>query len=217
METSSFHKSSLLNGLELWENFINENEEKFFIHSIDSTDWSGNGVGSNPQLKRRLQQFGALFLTDKRILLPSEAEIPDFILPIKERLECEIRQRSLSDNEMNIDKKNSTPPAGAYINDLETPFNYVVFNEYLPGQGIAPHTDSLLYGPVICSLSLASSCLMSFYALSDLENGIEEHSLQIELPRRSMLIMSGDARHKYKHLISKDLIELSKDGKQIEN
>ena len=185
------------NGLLLCKDFVTEEEEQDLIEMIDSGEWSGNGTGSNPHLLRRLQQFGALYLTDKRVLLPSDAKIPQFCLPIKERLERSLKALNLA-------------------SELYTPFDYVVFNEYLPSQGIAPHTDAHIYGPVICSLSLSSDCTMSFYKVIDGYCDKENPTFSIELPRRSMLVMFGEIRSRFQHSISKNLIDVTDDGREIE-
>lgn len=42
------------------------------------------------------------------------------------------------------------------------PFDHVLVNEYLPGQGIAPHRDYAPFGRTVVSLSLLSACVMDF-------------------------------------------------------
>ncbi|CEJ04187.1 hypothetical protein RMCBS344292_18154 [Rhizopus microsporus] len=44
---------------------------------------------------------------------------------------------------------------------------------------------------------------------------LESPSIDIVLPRRSLIILSGDARYKYKHSISKDLEEITPEGNII--
>eukprot|EP00924_Labyrinthula_sp_SR-Ha-C_P006277 snap_masked-scaffold_31-processed-gene-1.45-mRNA-1 protein AED:1.00 eAED:1.00 QI:0/-1/0/0/-1/1/1/0/271 len=41
-------------------------------------------------------------------------------------------------------------------------FNHVLINKYSPGEGIMPHTDGELYFPVVFSISLQSSLIISF-------------------------------------------------------
>ncbi|KAI8144962.1 hypothetical protein BJV82DRAFT_606914 [Fennellomyces sp. T-0311] len=85
--------------------------------------------------------------------------------------------------------------------------NHLLVNEYNLGQGIMPHTDApALFGPAILSLSLLSACVMKF---THVETG---HTLDVLLPRLSMVVMTGESRYKYKHSISKDHIETSSDG-----
>ncbi|KAH8401441.1 hypothetical protein KR009_005537 [Drosophila setifemur] len=65
-------------------------------------------------------------------------------------------------------------------------------NEYEPGHGIPPHVDthSAFLDPIL-SLSLQSDVVMDF------RQG-DEH-VQVRLPRRSLLVMSGEARYDWTH------------------
>ncbi|KAI9285261.1 hypothetical protein BC943DRAFT_380383 [Umbelopsis sp. AD052] len=95
--------------------------------------------------------------------------------------------------------------------NLSPPPNHLLVNEYEPGQGIMPHTDApSIFGPAILSLSLLSACVMTF---TNVETG---RTIDVLLPRRSMLVMTEEARYNYKHSISKDLIETLSDGTTIE-
>lgn len=70
----------------------------------------------------------------------------------------------------------------------------VIVNQYLPGQGIAPHVDcEPCFGGTIASLSLGSCCVMEF---SSLCSG-DATSLQLE--PQSLLVLQGDARFAWKH------------------
>jgi alkylated DNA repair dioxygenase AlkB len=74
----------------------------------------------------------------------------------------------------------------------------VIVNEYLPGQGIAPHIDCVpCFGGVIASLSLGSDVVMDF--------GRPEGSEKIShhLPARSLVVMTGPARYHWQHGIAK--------------
>jgi alkylated DNA repair dioxygenase AlkB len=72
------------------------------------------------------------------------------------------------------------------------PPDQLIVNEYLPGQGIAPHVDCVpCFGPVIVSLSLGSSCSMQLTR--------EETAIDIWLPTRSLLVMTHEARLQWKH------------------
>ncbi len=70
----------------------------------------------------------------------------------------------------------------------------VIVNEYLPGQGIGPHTDSPLFGPVIASLSTGSGCKMDFSNASKI--------ISVYLPPRSIVFLTGDSRNTWKHSIA---------------
>jgi alkylated DNA repair dioxygenase AlkB len=72
----------------------------------------------------------------------------------------------------------------------------VIINEYMPGQGIAPHVDCVpCFGEAIASLSLGSGCQMDFIRAESKE----KHSLFLE--PRSLLVLTGDARHRWRHSI----------------
>lgn len=70
----------------------------------------------------------------------------------------------------------------------------LIVNEYLPGQGIAPHIDcEPCFGDTLCSLSLGAPCVM---LLTHVETGRQEPIL---LEPCSLLILQGEARYAWKH------------------
>lgn len=72
--------------------------------------------------------------------------------------------------------------------------NQIIVNRYLPGEGIYAHIDvPTIFGNTIYSLSLESGCIMTFTKGSE--------SVDCYLNPRSLLIMTGDARYKWKHEI----------------
>lgn len=74
----------------------------------------------------------------------------------------------------------------------------VIINEYLPGQGIAPHIDQTYhFGPAVCSVSLGSACVMEFKH----KHTGETKSLILE--PRSALVLIGAARYDWLHSIPK--------------
>lgn len=84
------------------------------------------------------------------------------------------------------------------INRIKTEFNNVpdqiIINEYIPGQGISPHTDAKIFSEDIYSLSLGSDINMNFTNKTD--------HIEYKLNTRSLLNMRGDARHIWKHSIT---------------
>lgn len=81
--------------------------------------------------------------------------------------------------------------------------NQIIINEYIPGQGISNHIDcEPCFGNVIASLSLASDIVMNFTNVNDtaFQTG---HIVPILLPRRSLLIIKGNARYNWQHGIKK--------------
>jgi len=78
--------------------------------------------------------------------------------------------------------------------------NQVIVNEYLAGQGIAPHIDCITcFGPVVSTLSLGSEVQM------DLSLGSAQ--VPVLLERGSLLALTGPARYVWQHGIAKRLVD----------
>jgi alkylated DNA repair dioxygenase AlkB len=70
----------------------------------------------------------------------------------------------------------------------------MIVNEYLPGQGIANHVDcEPCFKETIVSISLGSSCVMDFIRLND------KLKKSLLLERRSVVVLTGEARHLWSH------------------
>lgn len=81
-------------------------------------------------------------------------------------------------------------------------FDQMIVNEYKQWQGISPHIDHIkFFDREIVSVSLGEEMVMSFS-----RDG--EETIHMPLPRRSALILTGEARYKWRHSI---------DGKQKHN
>lgn len=77
----------------------------------------------------------------------------------------------------------------------KTPDQMIV-NEYLPGQGIAPHVDcEPCFEDTIASLSLGSGTVMNFHQKS--------RKTEVYLPPRSIVVLKGESRYEWKHSIPK--------------
>ena len=84
--------------------------------------------------------------------------------------------------------------------DKQTPevADQVIVNEYRPGQGIASHIDcEPCFKDTIVSLSLGSSCIMDFTNKFD-----KTKKIPVWLEPRSLVILSGEARHTWLHGIA---------------
>ena len=72
----------------------------------------------------------------------------------------------------------------------------VIINEYLPGQGIAAHVDcEPCFGPTIASLSLSAPAPMVFGDRKTSE------VVEVDLPPKSLLVLSGEGRYEWTHSI----------------
>ncbi|KAG5489662.1 hypothetical protein GH5_00541 [Leishmania sp. Ghana 2012 LV757] len=98
--------------------------------------------------------------------------------------------------------------------------NSVRVHEYQQGEGIGPHCDGPIYVPMVTVVSLASSCLMSFYPKQPL---YESHPMDhyndtfkfnegdigkrvplqsVVMEPRSLLVFSGEGYYYYPHGVS---------------
>ncbi len=82
---------------------------------------------------------------------------------------------------------------------FDRPFEQAIINEYLPRQGIAPHIDRDCFGPVVATVSLGSAVNMDFCRDSTGDEYVQR------LEPRSLVLLHGDARCKWRHGIAKRL------------
>lgn len=122
-------------------------------------------------LRRRVQHYGARYDYGSRRISTIE-EAPPLPYWSRELIE-RFRSEGLSDQT----------------------FNQVIVNEYLPGQGIAPHIDRQdVFGEQVISISLGSACVMTFSRPSDGER-------DLLLEPGDLLLLRGEARHRWRHQI----------------
>lgn len=155
----------MIDGLIYIPEFISRDTETSLITDIDKSAW-------NTDISRRRQQYGVEYdIRSKDINKKGLIKIP----PIPEWL-CPVISKIIE---------------GGFMNTVEQ----AIINEYKPGQGIAAHTDSPVFGDVVASISLLSDIVMKF----ENDNKVIEKVLE----RRSLLLLSGNARHTWKHSIEK--------------
>ena len=76
-----------------------------------------------------------------------------------------------------------------------------IVNEYRPGQGIGMHADHAAFGPVVVSVSLGAEWPMHFRPRSVrpyMRHGLASDETAV-LPRRSALVLRGQARSAWMH------------------
>ena len=159
-----FNEEINIPGLTYISNYISSEYEEKLLKLIDTQEWNLN-------LKRRTQHYGYKYDYTARSLDESYylGGIPHWIDELCNKLSVE---------SIFIEKPDQ-----------------VIINEYMPGQGIAPHIDCApCFTGTICSLSLASGCVM------DLTNGDIKKSILLE--PNSLLVLQGEARYKWKHGIA---------------
>ena len=82
-----------------------------------------------------------------------------------------------------------------------------IVNEYRPGQGIGMHADHRDFGPVVASLSLGADWAMRFRLRSArpyVAGALPGDEVAV-LPRRSVLVLAGAARHRFMHGIDRGM------------
>ena len=127
-------------------------------------------------LRRRTQHYGFEYDYRTRQLPARLGPLPDWSSVLVERMvEREIYA-------------NATPP------------NQLIVNEYVPGQGISAHTDSPVFASPIVSVSLGSVVVMDFSLPASA--GAPAKTVNLVLPRRSAIVLSGEARSRWRHAIA---------------
>jgi len=122
------------------------------------------------ELKRRVQHYGWKYDYSKRSL-DNNMKLGDLPPFCASLVDACIQQRILS----------------AHPDQL-------IINEYTPGQGISPHIDQVKwFGNEIVSVSLGSDILMDF------KHKMSHKQYSILLPRRSLVLLSGEARYNWTH------------------
>jgi alkylated DNA repair dioxygenase AlkB len=71
--------------------------------------------------------------------------------------------------------------------------NQLVVNEYQPGNGFFDHIDQSVFGDIVTSISLGSTCVIRF------TRSEPDRSTELLLEPGSLLVLSGEARWHWKH------------------
>ena len=162
--------------MQYYSNYITKEEEEYLLKIIDSNPWCKD-------IRRRQQHIGYKYYHTRHNLPFSQPlEQPKDILPLKpfEFLITRLEQ----DGIFPID------------NHLPT---QILVNEYIEDQRIASHKDNEeAFGKDVISLSLLDPVYMTMKKCEDIN--IETKVL---MERRSILVLKGDARFKWKHGITK--------------
>ncbi|RYG42510.1 hypothetical protein EON68_01720, partial [archaeon] len=97
--------------------------------------------------------------------------------------------------------------AGVFPTELRP--NHLLINEYLPGQGIMPHTDGPAYTPRVATLSLGSAALMRFSERDRSTRRLHARE-ELLLGAGSLVVFTDDAYTRMEHEIPAD--EFSQPG-----
>jgi alkylated DNA repair dioxygenase AlkB len=75
-------------------------------------------------------------------------------------------------------------------------FAHLLINEYQPGAGIGWHCDSPPFG-IVAGISMGATCRMRFQK----GEGGDRETWAVELPPRSIYLLTGSAREEWQHSI----------------
>jgi len=121
------------------------------------------------RLSRRTLHYGWRYPYSPFGKLEQTTAIPEWILPVQTRLES----------------------------TFGTTFDQLIVNEYLPGQGIAPHVDHMgFFDDTIAVISIGSDTVLHMTHKS-------RPNVNVTVQRCSMYGMQDIARYVYKHSISR--------------
>ena len=87
--------------------------------------------------------------------------------------------------------------AAAFAGVAPDEFSQILVNEYRPGAGIGWHHDSPAFG-IVAGISLGATCSMRFQAGA----GEERRTSELQLPSRSIYLLTGEARNLWQHRIA---------------
>uniref|UniRef100_A0A8C8BEV3 AlkB homolog 4, lysine demethylase n=1 Tax=Otus sunia TaxID=257818 RepID=A0A8C8BEV3_9STRI len=187
-------------GVFLMEEFISKDEESEIVELMDQDDWKPSQSG------RKKQDYGPkVNFKKQRLKAGSFTGLPSFSKKIVAQMKaCSVLGSFLPVEQCNLD--------------------------YMPerGSAIDPHFDDWwLWGERLVSLNLLSKTVLSMscdsedsiqlFSTCSKENGellpsgslvpSREVTVAIQLPRRSLVVLYGDARYKWKHAIYRKHIE----------
>lgn len=99
--------------------------------------------------------------------------------------------------------------AMATVCGMERVPDYILINEYCPGQGIFPHQDGPLFRPLVATVSLGAPCLLKFYPHvgSGEVSGPRREAFSLVLQPRSLVVFAERAYTHFLHGIGESTHE----------
>lgn len=180
-------------GLEIHTEFICANEEEAILIFLDTQEW-------RTDLVRRVIHYGGTYCC----MPPPTATFEE-----RQRIERTIlRARPMpSEFDFLIDRL-----IGRKLYTKASVPEYCIVNEYREAQGISAHVENFRFKSPVCGLTLCAGDWMRFHELVKPDDGsvrsgkagqAERTGIKrdIWMPRRSLLVMSDDARSKWQHEI----------------
>ncbi|KAG0237073.1 hypothetical protein BGW42_001966 [Actinomortierella wolfii] len=122
----------VVEGLDLYLDYVTEEEEKNLITQLDAREWAGLGVEPNPEMKRRHQHYGGTFSYRYRKVVGKKQPLPDMFSFLSQRLQedkiYEVVPNSIIVNEYNAgqgsDYYPSHPPTSLIVMNGSSRYDY---------------------------------------------------------------------------------------------
>ncbi|KAK3267892.1 hypothetical protein CYMTET_23574 [Cymbomonas tetramitiformis] len=160
------------------DNFISEEEEALILRCLDEDPenrWAFNSFNGNSRGKR----YGVECDLVRRITKPPRFQMPDWLQVVMQRM------------------REVGPPVLADFHPNEC--NAIDYRRDEGHELLAHCDDRQMSGDVICNLSLAGDCKMTY---TKEKGGFRK--VDVSLPRRSLQVQAGGVRYDYMHGITND-------------
>ena len=121
-------------GLEYRPEFLDASQEDGLLAHIDDSEWLTD-------LSRRVMHFGYKYdYTSRRLDETARiGPLPEWLAQLSNRV------------------RGAASEEAKQLLDPDQPFEQAIINEYLPGQGIAPHIDRDCFGPLVATVRASSA------------------------------------------------------------
>ena len=163
------------NGFFYVPNLVSIDEANDLLPQIDKLSWVP--LNHAVDTGRLVQHYGYEYLYNKHMVRPTR-ELPAILDTLRDRATSECKRLGLGD------------PG----------FNQCIVNNYKPGEGISPHTDAPVFGPIIACFTLGSVAEMQFTNQGDIYHFYPTPG--------SLYIMTGPTRSVWKHAMPARLSDM---------
>jgi alkylated DNA repair dioxygenase AlkB/SAM-dependent methyltransferase len=217
-ECTSTTEHVVIPGLVLIPEYVNQQEEAALVAVLAGphAPWAPSQSTRSPGavIKRRVQHFGYVFdyktsdvLRDRQVHGADCPPLPKIASHYKGAtledhvVECLAQGRGWEVLAGVVERVRSHRFQTDDGSVIQFPnINQLTVNHYVPGEGIGSHVDTpSAFGDGLMSLSLSGGIVMEFRKVG--LSGQDKERKLVYLPPRSLLVMSGDARYSWEHMI----------------
>lgn len=185
--------SHVVPGLSIYHEFATPGEESEVVAFLDRQKW-------RTDLARRVIHYGGSYC-----LMPPKNATPE------ERKKIESTIITADPLPKKLDFLLDRMIERGLYTDVSKP-GYCIVNEYKDSRGISAHIENLKFGSPVCGLTLCNGDYMRFRELTRPDDGSVRSGkaakaertgklVDVFMPRRSLLVMRGEAREKWQHEI----------------